>query len=251
VALFGRSFEPFDANKQVLSDFLQGPSSRHLLGTDKLGRDILSRLIEGCHVSLLASLEASAVAAVAGIPLGLAAGYLGGWLDAVLNRCADALLSIPGLVLAVGVIGVLGAGLSNAMIAVGIILAPAFFRIARATAADLRRETFVTCARSLGCSDTRLLARHLLPNASGPLLVQLSFSASLAIVAEASLSFLGLGVKAPQASLGSMVNDGYQSIQQTTWPIVAPSILIMMLVLALFFVGDGLESAVAGRSEGR
>jgi peptide/nickel transport system permease protein len=245
LAVIGRFFTPHDPNAQSLSHSLEGPSGSYWFGTDRFGRDIFSRLLEGTGLSLFAALQAVVVSVALGIPIGLLAGYAGGWIDAIASRVGDALLSIPGLVLAFGIVGVLGPSLRNAMIAIGVILAPSFFRISRATAANLRHETFILAARSVGCSDRRLLTRHILPNTAGPLLVQLSFAASLAIVGEASLSFLGLGVQQPQASIGSMLAGGYDTINNTVWPMVPPAAMIMVVVLSLFFVGDALEEATA------
>lgn len=245
VAAVGPLLAPSDPNAQSLADRLQFPSGEYLLGTDAFGRDILSRLLYASRVSLFAAVLAVGIATAAGIPLGLLAGYVGGPVDAGLSRVADAFIAIPGLLLAFGIVGILGPGLTNAMIALGIILAPSFFRLSRATAVDLRRETFILAARSLGCSHRQLLTRHILPNAAAPLLVQVSFAASVAIVGEASLSFLGLGVTAPDASWGSMIADGYDTLREIIWPIVPPSFMLMVVVLALFFIGDGLQEATS------
>ena len=251
ISVFGQLVQRYQPDLQNYNSLVKGPSWHHWLGTDRFGRDLYSRLISGTRVTLLAALEALLTAVVLGIPLGLLAGYIGGMFDAIVSRLPDALLSIPGLLLSIGIVGVIGPGLTHAMLAVGVILAPSFYRIARATAADLRSETFITASRSLGNSNARLLIRHILPNTAGPLLVQVSFATSVAIVAEASLSFLGLGVLAPQSSIGSLIQDSYQTIQQTLWPLIPPSVMIMLLVLSLFFVGDALEAATARHSAGR
>lgn len=250
MAVLGPIVVGHDPNYQALGDRLQGPSREHLLGTDAFGRDLLARLVHASRVSLGAAFIAVAISTTLGIPVGLLAGYVGGWLDASLSRFADALIAIPGLLLAFGIVGILGPGLRNSMIAVGVILAPVFFRLARATAINLRSETFVIAARAMGCTHRQLLTRHILPNTAAPLLVQVSFSASAAIVAEASLSFIGLGVVAPQASWGSSIADGYTQISDTIWPMVPASVMLMVVTLALFAVGDGLQEATSRGSRG-
>lgn len=245
LAILAGVLAPHPPDEQNLSILKQGPTTAHWLGTDVYGRDILSRLLYASRVSLLAATQAVSIAIVLGIPIGMLTGYLGGWLDAIVSRIADALLSIPSLVLAFAIVGIRGPGLFNAMLAIGVILAPTFYRVSRATASDLRHETFILSSRSLGCSVPRILIRHLIPNASGPLLVQISFAASAAVVAEAALSFLGLGVQTPKASWGSMVAEGFKQIDDPIWPTIPPTVMIMTVVLSLFFLGDALRDATA------
>ncbi len=247
VAVFARWFEPFDPNVQDLNLSLQGPGWSHLLGTDFYGRDTLSRLIAATPVTLTAAAQGLGIAAVLGLPIGLIAGYLGGLVDAVTSRIADGFLAMPPLLLAIAIVGVLGRGLSNAMIAVGITLAPRFFRVARAAAKSVQAEAYMEAAEADGCSSWRLLWRHVLPNSSGPLLVQASFTVGLVISAEASLSFLGLGVQIPQSSWGSMLHDAFAQIRQTNFGLYPPAVLIVLTIAAFFFVGDGLRDAL-GRS---
>jgi len=249
-AIAAPALAPFDPNAQRLSDRLQGPGTAHLLGTDSLGRDILSRLLFGARVSLLGAAEATLVALVLGIPPGLVAGLAGRWIDACLRTIAEVVLSVPPLLLSIVIVGVMGASLRNAMISIGVVVAPRYFRVARSAAYSVRRETYIESSRAIGCSPFRVLWRHVLPNASGPLLVQTSFVVGLAIVAEASLSFLGLGVQPPQASWGSMTQEAYRTLTQSTWGIVPPATMMVLTVLAFSLLGDGLRDAF-GRESGR
>ena len=223
---------------------LQQPSADHWLGTDSLGRDNLSRLIEGSRTTLLAAVQALAVGVLGGIPAGLAAGFLGRRADVVLNWISDVLLSFPPLILALALVGVLGPGLTNAMIAVGVLLMPRFFRVARAAAISVRNETYIEAARSVGSSTPQILLRHALPNSAGPLLVQATYSLGLVVTAEASLSFLGLGAQPPTASWGTMVRDAFDNVYTSTFFLIAPSLMIMLTILAFSMLGDGLRDAI-------
>ncbi|WP_181781504.1 ABC transporter permease [Pseudonocardia pini] len=238
---------PADPAAQDLINQLQGPSSEHLLGTDNFGRDVLSRLLFGAQVTLVAVLQALVIAAVAGIPLGLLAGFVGGPVDAVLSRVSDALLSLPPLILALAIVGILGPGLTNVMIAIGVVLAPPLFRLARGAAQSVTSETYIEACRAMGCSPWRILWRHVLPNASSPLLVQLTFSAGVIIIAEASLSFLGLGVQPPDASWGTMLRDAFDAIYESPYFMVAPAVMIVLTILSFAVLGDGLRDALEGR----
>ena len=247
LAIFAGVLARQDPNIQNLSLLKQGPSGAHWLGTDLFGRDILSRLLYASRVSLLAASQAVGIAVLLGIPVGMLAGYLGGWLDAIVSRIADSILSIPSLVLAFAIVGIRGPGLFNAMLAIGVILAPTFYRVARATASDLRHETFVVSSRSLGCSATRIVFRHVLPNASGPLLVQISFAGSAAVVAEAALSFLGLGVQPPYPSWGSMIQDSLRFLRSAPFLLLLPGLMLALTVMAFNFLGDALRDALDPR----
>lgn len=249
IAVLAPVLAPADPDQQELTARFVSPSAEHWLGTDAFGRDFLSRLMYAMRTSLFAAMLAVAVAVVLGLPLGLIAGYAGRWVDAVLSRVAEAIMSMPGLILAIAIVAVLGPGLTNAMIALGVILSPTLFRIARSAALSTRNADYIEAARSVGCSPTRILGRHVLPNALSPLIVQLTFHLGAAIIAEASLSFLGLGAQAPTASLGTMVRDGYQAIYETTFPIYPPSVVIAVLILAVTLLGDGLRDAFGGRGE--
>ncbi|HMG40075.1 MAG TPA: ABC transporter permease [Acidimicrobiales bacterium] len=244
VAVLAPLVAPSDPLAQDLDASLASPSWSHPLGTDQLGRDILSRLIFGARLSLGAAAIAVAVATLLGVLPGLVAGYVGGWVDAVVMRITDALMSFPPLILALAITGVLGPGLGNAMVAVGVVFAPRFVRLARAAVIDIREADFVQAARSIGVSERAILGRHVLPNALGPLVVQVTVTAGFAMLAEASLSFLGLGVQPPEASWGSMIGEAARLISQTKLLVVWPGLAITITVLALGFLGDGLRQAL-------
>lgn len=248
VALFAPALAPDDPGRQDLLDRFEGPSGEHWLGTDSLGRDNLSRLIEGTRVTVLAVAQAVGLAVVLGIPAGLAAGFVGRFLDTALTWVTDILLSLPPLILSLAILGILGPGLTNAMVAVGIVFSPRFFRVARAAALGVRNETYIEATRSLGCSTPRILFRHVLPNSSGPLLVQLTFALGLVVIAEASLSFLGLGARPPTASWGSMLQDAFGNVYTTTFPLLAPSVMIVLTILATAVLGDALRDALGRQS---
>lgn len=250
VAIFAPLLATAPPNQQDLLARFQGPSGAHWLGTDTFGRDIYSRMLYGSRVTLQAAFEAVSIAFLLGVPAGLLAGYLGRSVSIALNAVADAIMSIPGLLLAIVIAGVLGPGLTNAMIAIGVILAPRFFRVARSAGQSIRHETYIEAARATGCSTFRIVWRHVFPNASGPLIVQASFGIGLAIVAEASLSFIGLGVQAPQASWGSMVGEAFPNLSQSTSGLYAPSIAIGLTILMFSLLGDGLRDAL-GRETGK
>lgn len=248
VALLSPIITPHDPARQDLMLLLQPPSAEHWLGTDSLGRDNFSRLLEGTRVTLLAAVQAIALAVVLGFPAGLLAGFVGRLLDTVLNWVSDVLLSLPSLILALAIVGILGPGLTNAMIAVGITLAPRFFRVARGAAYSVRHETYVEATVALGFSTPRILFRHVLPNAGGPLLVQTTFALGLVVTAEASLSFLGLGARPPTASWGSMLRDAFDHIYDSAFPLVAPSLMIVLTILAFSLLGDALRDALGRQS---
>jgi peptide/nickel transport system permease protein len=248
IAVLGPAIMPHNPGRLSLLDRLQGPSGDHWLGTDSLGRDNLSRLIEGTRTTLWAALQAISLGVVLGMPAGLLAGFVGRRMDAVLNRIADVLLALPPLILALAMVGILGPGLTNAMIAIGVVMAPRFFRVARAAALSVRNETYIEATRAIGCSPSRILFRHVAPNSAGPLLVQVTFALGLVVTAEASLSFLGLGAKPPTASWGSMVRDAFNNIYDTKFPLVAPSLMIVLTILAFSVLGDALRDALGRQS---
>ena len=233
-----------DPNAQILSERLQGLSGKHLLGTDDLGRDVLSRLLVGARVTLLAAVEATVIASLLGSPVGLVAGYLGGWVDLVLSRIADAILSIPGFLLALAIVGILKPGVTNAMIAIGLVYAPRFFRVVRGSTLAVREEAYVDAARALGVNRRRIIAGHVLPNIASPLAVELSLAAGFALLAEAGISFLGLGVQPPQASWGSMLGRSTRFMSEAPLLVVLPGLSIFLLVLAVNVVGNGLRDAL-------
>lgn len=247
VAISGPLLMTHDPDAQSLATRLQGPSGEHWLGADGYGRDVYSRLIAATQVVVLAIIQAMTLAAVLGIPLGLLAGLVGGPVDAVFSRIAEALLALPPLILALAVVGALGSGLTNAMIAVGLLIAPRLFRVARSEAQAVSGESYIEACRSVGCSNFRLLWRHVLPNASSALMIQLTFGAGIVIIVEASLSFLGLGVESPQASWGSMLQDAFQNISVSPSFMIVPTLAIVLTVLALSTFGDGMRDAFEGR----
>jgi ABC-type dipeptide/oligopeptide/nickel transport system permease subunit len=224
------------------------PSSAHLLGTDELGRDVLSRVGYGARISLVAAFVAVGVAVGIGIPLGLIAGFARGWLDAVLGRIHDAVMSIPPIILAIAVVAALGPGVVRAMVAVGLIFAPRVFRVTRAATLSVSREPYVEAATVAGAPGRHVIVRHVIPNIAPPLLVQVSFLLGAAIIAEASLSFLGLGVQPPSASLGTMLQNAVATMQQAPWLLVAPGLVITLTVLSFNFIGDGLSDVLGGRA---
>jgi peptide/nickel transport system permease protein len=248
IALLSPWIMPYDPARQNLVERLQGPSGDHWLGTDGFGRDNLSRLIEGTRVTLWACVQALGLAIVTGIPTGLVAGFVGRRVDGVLSWVADVLLSLPPLILALAIVAVLGPGLTNAMIAVGVVFAPRFFRVARAAALSVRNETYVEATRAVGCSMPRILFRHVLPNSSGPLLVQVTFAMGLVVIAEASLSFLGLGATPPTATWGGMLRDAFDNVYDSTFPMLAPSLMIVLTILAFSILGDALRDALGRQS---
>ena len=249
IAIAAPLIAPKDPAVQDLLARFKPPSGDHLLGTDEFGRDLLSRLIYGTRTSIYASLLAVAVAVVIGVPAGLVAGYTGKWVDAILSRVADAVLSMPGLILALAIVAVLGPGLTNAMVAIGVVMSPTLFRISRSAALSTRHADYIEAARSVGCRPSQILGRHVLPIALSPLIVQLTFNLGGAIIAEASLSFLGLGAQPPTSSLGLMIRDGFAAIYEAPWTIFPPAVVITVIILALTVFGDGLRDAFAGRGE--
>ncbi|HLY82340.1 MAG TPA: ABC transporter permease [Acidimicrobiales bacterium] len=244
IAVFAPLLAPFDPNKQNLLLRLKPPRHGHWLGTDEFGRDELTRIIYGARVSLIAALEAVAVATVGGIPSGMLAGFTAARMDAVLGRLNDALMSVPALLMALTVIAVLGPGLNTAMLAVGVIFIPRFFRIARAATQDVRHNTYVEASRAIGCTTRRTVLYHVLPNALTPLVVTLAIALGAAVTAEASLSFLGLGVKPPTPSWGSMLGAADSNMVLAPHLVYFPGIMIALTVLAFAMVGDGLAQAL-------
>lgn len=230
--------------QQDLSAQFLHPSLRHFFGTDEFGRDIFSRVIYGGRSSLLTGGAATLLAALAGVPLGLVAGYLGKWVDAVIMRFLDFLLAIPAILLAMVIIVMLGRGALNAMIAVAIISVPAFARLTRAQTLALKEQEFVLAARSIGARQGHLMFRTILPNAFNPLIVQMAVTASFAMLLEAALSFLGLGIRPPTPSWGSMLSVGRSFLHQAPWYSIFPGLTITLTVLALNGLADGLQTAL-------
>lgn len=243
-ALGAPLISPFHPNKIDLSASLNSPGGRHIFGTDKLGRDMLSRIIHGSSVSLTVGIGAVGLAFVIGCPLGLFAGFVKGKAGTAIMRFMDALWSLPSLILALSIAAVLGAGLRNIILAVGITFTPAFARLMYGQVLVVREEVYVRAVRALGASNFRLLFGHIFPNCLAPLIVYSSLLAAQAIIAEASLSFLGIGVVPPRAAWGSMLREGYPYIRTAPWLAIFPGAAVFLLVLGLNFLGDGLRDAL-------
>lgn len=235
---------PYDPDAQSLSDRLLPMSLDHPFGTDDLGRDVLSRLLFAARVSLIAALQATVIGVVLGVPIGLVAGYARGFVDALASRVADAVMAIPALLLALAIVGILEPNLTSAMIAIGVVYAPRLFRVTRAAAISIREETFVEAARSVGTSSGRIITGHVLPNILSPLVVQISLSMGFAILFEASISFLGLGVQPPDASWGSMLGRSTRFFEQSPHLVVIPGIAILLTVLSFNVIGDGIRDSL-------
>ncbi len=245
--VLGATFAPvLVAYSPTATDFgslQQGPSAKHWFGTDQLGRDIFSRVLYGARVSLAAGLISVLIALLLGGLMGLIAGYYGGWIDDVLMRLTDAMLAFPFLVLAIALAAVLGPSLQNTMLAIGVVTTPVFARLIRGQVLAERPRDYVQAAVAIGGGDSRIIVRHLLPNILGPLIVQVSLSTATAVLAEATLSFLGLGVQPPTPSWGSMLNDARGYLSQAPHMALFPGLAIFLAVLAFNLIGDGLRDA--------
>ena len=244
VAIAAPWLSPYSPTAQNVSNMLAEPSAAHWMGTDDLGRDILSRLIHGAPATIYASFLAVAIAIVLGVPVGLVAGYFGGWIDDVISRTIDTLLSFPAIVLAIAVTGALGIGLTNSMIAVGIVFAPQLARLARARTLVVRHELYVDAARCFGASTPHILWRHVLPNTIQPVIVQVTLLLAGALLAEASLSFLGLGVQPPNPSWGAMLARAYQAMDVAPEQMYPPGLAILFTALAFNALGESLRVAL-------
>jgi peptide/nickel transport system permease protein len=235
---------PYASTAQNAGNALAEPSLHHWLGTDDLGRDVLSRLIHGAAATLYASFLAVSVGCVIGIPVGLLAGFLGGWVDDVISRVIDTLLSFPAIVLAIGVTGALGIGLTNGMLAVGIVFSPQLARLVRGQTLVVKQELYVDAARCFGAGLWRIITRHIMPNAIQPVIVQVTLLLAVALLAEASLSFLGLGVQPPQPSWGTMLARAYNYMEIAPEQMYAPGIAILLTALAFNTLGEALRVAL-------
>ena len=245
---FAGLITPFDPNEMTL-EMMTGPSLLHPLGTDDLGRDLLSRILYGTRVSLLIGVSTVLIALVLGVGLGMAAGYFGGWLDLVIMRYIDLQWAFPNFIIAVYLVAVFGTGLVNVIVAVSLAFLDDFARIARSMTLTLREEQFVDAARTMGFSDARIIIRHILPSAMAPIIVQATVSVSYAILGEATLSFLGLGVEATTPTWGLILADGRGFVSQAWWLGVFPGLAIMLVVLAINFIGDWLRDALDVRQQ--
>ncbi len=244
LALCAPLIAPYPVTAQDVDNTLANPSAAHLLGTDDLGRDVFSRMVHGGAATLYASGLAVGIALLLGLPVGLLAGYTGGWVDDGISRFIDALLSFPSIVLAIAVTGALGIGLTNGMIAVGIVFSPQIARLVRARALVVRQELYVDAARCFGASTGRILWRHVLPNTVQPVIVQVTLLLAAALLAGASLSFLGLGIQPPQPSWGSMLARAYQNMELAPEQMYAPGLAILLTALAFNTLGESLRIAL-------
>jgi peptide/nickel transport system permease protein len=247
VAIFDETFAPQGPNEQDIGNRLAAPSWDHPFGTDDLGRDILSRIILGASVSLKVGFLAVGIAMVVGTTIGLLAGYYGRWVDDVLMRIMDMLFAFPAVLLAIAVLAVRGPGAGNSALAIGIVYVPIFARVTRASVLGVREEVYVRASRSVGASDWRILTRHILPNAAPPIIVQTSISLAFAVLAEAALSFLGLGTQRPNPSWGLMLAEGRGYIDLAWWIAFFPGMAIFVTVLCFNLLGDGLRDVLDPR----
>lgn len=239
-AIFGNVISPYDPSDMAF-DMMESPSWSHPLGTDDLGRDLLSRIIVGTQVSLFVGISTVVIALIAGLILGVLAGYLGGWVDHVIMRYIDLQWAFPNFIIAVYLVAVFGTGLSNVIVAISLAFVDDFARIARGMVLSIKEEQYVAAARTVGVSDIRIMWRHILPNAAAPIIVQATVSISYAILGEASLSFLGLGVDASTPTWGLILADGRSFISRAWWLGIFPGLAIMLTVLSINFLGDTLR----------
>lgn len=244
VAVFADAIAPYTINEVNIANRLSPPSADFIFGTDELGRDVFSRVIIASRVSLQVGFISVGLAMAIGVPIGLIAGYYGKLIDSVLMRMMDVLFSFPAILLAIAILAALGAGITNAMIAIGIVYTPIFARITRGSVLSLKESVFVTAARSLGATDARIIRTHILPNVLAPIIVQTSLSLAFAILAEAALSFLGLGVQPPDPAWGRMLAEGRGFFQDAPWMAIFPGLAILLTVMAFNFLGDGLRDAL-------
>jgi peptide/nickel transport system permease protein len=244
VAVFAPLIAPYDPTQQSWTAIRKPPSALHWFGTDESGRDLFARVIFGARASLLAGAVSISIALSLGVPLGLLAGYGGRWIDAVISRIIDAMLAIPFLILAIALAAFLGPSLQNAMIAIGLTATPIFVRLTRGQVMAVKVEDYVEAARAVGNPPVRIAVKHILPNIMPALIVQATISIAAAIIAEASLSFLGLGQQPPAPSWGSMLNTAQRFLTNAPWMAVWPGLAIFLTVLSFNILGDGLRDAL-------
>lgn len=244
VALLARWLAPSGINEVDVANALAAPSAANPFGTDELGRDVLSRVMIAAAASLQVAVVAVVFAFVVGVPIGIIGGYVGGWLDTILMRIVDVMFAFPVLLLALAIVAILQPGLATTMLAIGIVYTPIFARVARASTLSVRTEPYVQVAQTMGTPTRRILVRHILPNIAGPLIVQTSLSLAFAILSEAALSFLGLGIQPPDPSWGGMLFDAQGFVHQAWWMSVFPGAAIFVTVLACNLLGDGLRDVL-------
>ncbi|MBI3292039.1 MAG: ABC transporter permease [Elusimicrobia bacterium] len=249
-AIAGPLVAPFDPAGVHPADRLVWPNETYLLGTDELGRDLLSRVLHGSRVSLQVGVTSVSIAGLVGVLMGLAAGFYGGVLDLAVMRVMDVLFAFPIILLALALVAVLGTDLRNLILAITIVYVPTFARIARGSTLVVVAESYIDAARSVGASDGRIIMKHVLPNVGAPIIVQFTINLAYAILVEASLSFLGLGVQPPAPTWGGMLSDGKDYIEISPWVSVVPGLAIMFTVLGLNLLGDGMRDALDPRLRG-
>jgi peptide/nickel transport system permease protein len=246
-ALFGGALAPFDPSAMDFTAQFAPPSLAHPFGTDEFGRDLFSRILHGAAISFRVSLIAVGISASVGVLLGILAGFFSGWLDELIMRFMDVLFAFPAVLLAITVMAILGRGVGNAMIAIAIVYIPIFARVTRGAVIAVRGREFVTAARALGLRSGGIMLRHVLPNATGPIIVQTSLSLAFAILAEAALSFFGLGTQPPAPSWGRMLSEGRSYLGQAPWMGIFPGLAIMVSVMGFNLLGDGLRDLLDPR----
>ncbi|QNJ91683.1 ABC transporter permease [Mycolicibacterium fluoranthenivorans] len=244
IALTASWIAPYGVNDVDVPVALRPPSGAHWFGTDELGRDVLSRVLVAVQASMKVAVISVAFAAIVGVAVGVLAGYRGGWLDTVVMRVVDVMFAFPVLLLALAIVAVLGPGLTTTILAIGVVYTPIFARVARASTLAVRVEPYVAVSRTMGTGSGFILARHILPNITGPLIVQTSLSLAFAILSEAALSFLGLGLQPPLPSLGRMIFDSQGFVTLAWWMAVFPGAAIFVIVLAFNLLGDGLRDVL-------
>ncbi len=250
IALTAQWIAPYGVNDVDVPSALQAPSGAHWFGTDELGRDVLSRVLVAVQASMQVAVVSVAFATVVGVTIGLLAGYRGGWLDTVFMRVVDVMFAFPVLLLALAIVAILGPGVTTTTLAIGVVYTPIFARVARASTLSVRTEPFVAVSKTMGTGDGYIVARHILPNITGPLIVQVSLSLAFAIMSEAALSFLGLGIQPPQPSLGRMIFDSQGFVTLAWWMAVFPGAAIFVIVLACNLLGDGLRDVLDPKARG-
>jgi len=250
LAIFSAWIAPYDPYEQDLGSILQGPSAHHWFGTDTLGRDVLSRIIYGSRTSIIIGFMAVSIAALIGMSLGLVAGFMGGIIGAVIMRFIDAMMNFPMILLALLMAALLGGGITNIIVALGISSIPPYARLMFGQAVSIRENDYVLAARSLRASNLRIMLRHIAPNAFPPLIVMMTMQIGGTILAEAGLSFLGVGIKPPGAAWGAMVSEGYRYLLTNPELSIAPGFCIMLVVFGYNMVGDGLRDALDPRLRG-
>ena len=248
LALLAPWIAPHEPNRMDYTAVLSGPTAEHPLGTDDLGRDLLSRALYGSRLSLEVGIVAVLVAVVLGVPIGLVSGYFGGIFDEAVMRVVDAVMALPALVLALTIAAVLGPGIWNATVAIAVVAAPTYTRLVRGQVLSIKENDYVLAAQSIGAPTWVILMRHILPNAFSPVIVQASLGVGFAIILEASLSFIGLGAQPPTPSWGNMVQVGFQYLEIAPWFVLIPAVAIFLAVLGFNMLGDGLRDTLDPKS---